>query len=72
MDSQIYDIFFGDLDHQPMWVESVSNLDEASTRMKERAQSKPGRYFIYCCHTQKLLDSIDTSSKDGRGDAQTA
>ena len=61
MDNPPFDIFSGDLDHDPLWVESAPSLEDACSRMRERAQTKPGRYFVYCCHTQKLLDSIDTT-----------
>jgi hypothetical protein len=32
--------------------------------MKERATQAPGRYFVFCTETHKVLATIDTS-KDG-------
>jgi hypothetical protein len=56
-----FDIFSGHLDQEPMWLETAQNLDEASQRMKIRAGTKPGPYFIFCCETHKIVESIDTS-----------
>lgn len=72
MDTPPFDIFYGELDRDPLWVEAAPSLDEACNRMRERAQARPGRYFVYCCHTQKLLDSIDTTPAAEPGNPQPA
>jgi hypothetical protein len=62
---QGFDIFSGQLEQNPMWIEFAHSLDEARDRMKERARSSPGPYFVYCCETRKVVESIDTSEVSG-------
>ena len=33
-----YDIFCGSVDYHPLWLETVSGLEPARARMKERAE----------------------------------
>jgi hypothetical protein len=56
-----FDIFSGHLEKEPMWLETACSLSEASERMKERARNKPGPYFVFCCETNQIMESIDTS-----------
>lgn len=57
-----FDIFSGRVEQEPMWLETAHSLNEALERMKHRALSKPGPYFVFCCKTQQIIESIDTSS----------
>jgi len=57
----VFDIFSGSFDCEPIWLETANSLIEASEHMKARARTKPGRYFVYCCQTAEVVESIDTS-----------
>ena len=59
---ETYDIFSGSPEKDPLWLESVTGLEAASTRMQDRARQKPGPYFVYCVHTQQILASTDASA----------
>lgn len=56
-----YDIFSGLREHGPIWLESIEGLEAACARMRDRATSKPGAYFVYCSQTNTVLASVDTS-----------
>lgn len=56
-----FDIFSGRLEQEPMWLETAHSLNDASQRMKERARIKPGPYFVFCCQSNEVMESIDTS-----------
>lgn len=60
-----YDLFAGALEAEPVWLESFDDLTHACTRMRERAQTLAGRYFVYCPEIDKMFAVIDTRpSKD--------
>jgi hypothetical protein len=67
-----FDIFSGCLEKEPMWLEAARDLNEASQRMKARARTKPGPYFVFCCQTHEIVESIDTSDSTGDHATQTA
>jgi hypothetical protein len=56
-----FDVFSGRIEREPMWLETARSVDEAIERMKDRARTKPGPYFVYCCESSKVVESIDTS-----------
>jgi predicted RNase H-like HicB family nuclease len=58
---EVFDVFSGRLEQEPMWLETAKSLTEASERMKQRARNKPGPYFVFCCETRQIVESIDTS-----------
>jgi hypothetical protein len=66
MDTPRFDIFSGQTDKNAVWVESVEGLGNASERMLELAQKTPGRYFVFCLNTHRVLASIDNSMDFGR------
>jgi hypothetical protein len=58
-----YDIFrgrFGDGD--AIWLEAVEGLGVAYEKMKARAATVPGKYFVFCQTTHAVQDTIDTSA----------
>ena len=65
--SSTYDIFAGSPDWGFVWVEAAADLDAASRRLKELSVSRPGPYFVYCCHTQSVVTRVDTSRKAACG-----
>jgi hypothetical protein len=72
MEHPVFDIFSGRLEKEPMWLETAHSLNEAIERMNQRAQQKPGPYFVYCCQTQQVLDAVDTSAKGQSGASHAA
>jgi hypothetical protein len=69
MTSSSYEIFQGS-PSDPLWLESLDDLDTASLRMKERAEIRPGPYFIYSADSGRILETIDTSSQNGNKQPQ--
>jgi hypothetical protein len=65
MVSSKYEIFKGS-PSDPIWVESLDNLDTASLHMRERAETHPGAYFIFCRNSGRILETIDTSKERNR------
>lgn len=59
-----FDIFYGAIDRNAMWIEAVEGLGAACERMKEHASENPGQYFVFNMETHKVLVSIDTSRPD--------
>jgi hypothetical protein len=59
---ETYEIFSGSPENGPLWLESVTGLEAASQRMNERAKKSPGLYFVYCVHSQSVLERVDTSA----------
>ena len=67
-----YEIFSGSLHDEPMWLETVEGIAAATNRMKERARTVPGRYFVYSIEDSAVLVSIDTSDFTGRENKNAA
>jgi hypothetical protein len=59
-----YDIFRGNPNKDPMWLEAVDRVATAKSRMVEHALLKPGPYFIFCHISRTVLATIDTSMRD--------
>jgi hypothetical protein len=59
-----FDIFYGAVDKEPLWIESAENLENAKARMKDLAAEKPGSYFLFSTAYGKVLAVIDTSRKN--------
>lgn len=57
---QSYDLFSGAPDDDVLWLEVIDGLNNAIARMKQRAQERPGRYFVYNTDSQTVIASIDT------------
>ena len=55
-----FDIFSGELEKDPSWLEAVQGLASAKERMKQIAEERPGKYFIFCVADRSVLESIDT------------
>lgn len=45
-----------------IWIDSVEGLEPASDRMRTLAAQTPGRYYLLCRRTEKILNFIDTST----------
>jgi len=57
----VYEIFSGSRNKDPMWLESVEGLRAARERIKEKATATPGEFFVFCTKTYTVVASIDTS-----------
>ena len=55
-----FDIFRGAFDKNAFRVEVVSGFANACRRMREIAQAKPERYFVYSLDREAVLARIDT------------
>ncbi|MFY9532403.1 MAG: hypothetical protein WBC04_22335 [Candidatus Acidiferrales bacterium] len=47
MKDATYDLFAVDSDCGPLWLESISGLENAKRCMEQRAAESPGDYFVY-------------------------
>ena len=54
-----FEIFAGSR-HNPLWLEASDGLNNAVARMKQRARSKPGIYFVFDSNKRTVVASIDT------------
>jgi hypothetical protein len=59
-----FDIFKGTTGGQPLWVEAISGLEAAISRMQELALQKPGRYFVYSTDSAKVVATTDPLTGD--------
>jgi hypothetical protein len=57
-----FDIFSGFLKTGALWIGSAENLTTAVQLMKERANLRPGPYFVFDILNQKTVASTNTSS----------
>jgi hypothetical protein len=55
-----FDIFSGDGDKNPRWIEAVEGLAKANERMQQLAEQKPGKYFIFYTGTLTVVANIET------------
>jgi hypothetical protein len=60
-----YDLFEVGPHNCPLRLETITGLDNAEQRMKERAAEKPGDYFIYDTRKGILVSVLHTSPKAG-------
>jgi hypothetical protein len=60
-----YDLFAVGPDNRPLRLETITGLDNAEKRMKERAAAKPGDYFIYDTYKGILVSVLHTLPKAG-------
>ena len=60
-----FDVFYGAIDRDAVWVTVVEGLEDACARMREYAAKRRGKYFVYCMQTHRVLDSVDTTEPDG-------
>ena len=58
-----FDIFAGP-QTDPLWLESVGELNNAVARMEQRAQEEPGPYFVFDCRKKAVVASIDRGVTD--------
>jgi hypothetical protein len=58
-----YDLFAADPDSGPLWLETITGLDKAEKRMKERGAEEPGDYFIYNVREGALISRLHTLPK---------
>jgi hypothetical protein len=60
---ELFDIFSGGPEKDPMWLETVEGLSGARERMEQLAAQKPGHYFLFSTAAQAILAEIETSQK---------
>jgi len=60
MDEPMLDIFQGPFDANAERLEVVFGLEEACQRMRELAEAKPERYFVYSRASQSVLARVDS------------
>jgi hypothetical protein len=58
-----FDIFSGQIDNGPLWLESVEGLSNARGRMRQIAAEKPGRYFVFSPANNSVLAEMETVAK---------
>ena len=60
---RMFDIFYGRVDKDAVWVETVEGFGNAYELMTKIAEGIPGCYFIVSQKTHTIRGSIDTSTK---------
>jgi len=65
METAEFDIFSGTIDRDAIWVAVVEGLEAACAVMREYASEHHGKYFVYCMQTHRVLDSVDTTGREG-------
>ena len=59
-----YDIFSGTRDNSPLWLEAVTDLNQAVFLMNQRAMQIPGDYFVFHTRSQTVVASIHANPDD--------
>lgn len=59
-----YDIFRGLEDNEVIWVGCAESLDDAKSKIVALGSVHPGRYFVRCATTGKIIADIDRTSTD--------
>lgn len=60
MQNATFDIFAGELETEAIWVEAVTGLDNAKSRMDQIASGRPGKYFIFYSADHSVLARTET------------
>jgi hypothetical protein len=60
-----YDLFAVNPDNCALWLETITELENAEQRMKGLAAEKPGVYFIYDRRKGVLVSVLHTLPKAG-------
>jgi hypothetical protein len=50
-----FDVFRKDCSGKAVWVEAVTDLKTAASRLKQLAHTSPGEYFVFSQHTQQII-----------------
>lgn len=64
MKEPTFDIFSGESDKAPVWIEAVEGLSKARERLEQIAAKKPGKYFLFSLYSGSILLEIETFHKD--------
>lgn len=64
MSNPQFDIFSGSPPNNAVWLESISDFDQAFARMKQIAAEKPGPYFVFSQSSQMLVASTDSTAPE--------
>lgn len=64
-----FDIFSGEINKHPMWLETVEGLDRARERMTRIAAEKPGHYFVYDSYAGKVVAETCATVSKAKGHA---
>jgi hypothetical protein len=57
------DIFRGSLETGAIWTESAEDLASAIELMRACAKLRPGSYFVFDCHGNRVVATVHTSVK---------
>jgi hypothetical protein len=60
-----FDIFSGAIDRDAVWVAVVEGWEAACDVMRQYASEHHGKYFVYCMRTHRVVDSVDTTGREG-------
>jgi hypothetical protein len=67
MDTQLFELFAGRPDRDPLWLETIRGREEAQTKLQRHATAKPGPYFIFSTATYNVVAKIDTTPRAAAG-----
>jgi len=56
--SSSLDIFRKDVRGNPVWIDTVEDLNDARHRMSQFAQALPGEYFVFDQRTHSVVASV--------------
>lgn len=58
MKETTFDIFSGEPDRAPVWIDAVDGLSKARARLQDIAAEKPGKYFLFSVCSGSILVRI--------------
>ena len=61
MSAQLFEVFSGEPQRDPMWIGTEQSREKAEERMAKLAAEKPGKYFVWFASSQKVVAEVDTT-----------
>ena len=68
--NRTYDVFSGVPHGEVLWLEAIIGLDEAISRVVQRAQENPGHYFVHDPLTRTIVVSIESVRHGNENEAR--
>jgi len=64
MSTPTLDIFRKDIRGNPVWIDSVEDLETARQRLSQLASALPGDYFVFDQRTNRIVASVIRLASD--------
>jgi hypothetical protein len=56
-----FNVFSDENESGVLWLECVEGFASARERMEQTASRMPGKYFVFSCHSYRILAQMDTT-----------